>query len=149
MTAIPPIMPQARCSATRRLPLYGDNANEMVVFLDNHAREPFLTEAGGNVEKLQKCADLLVYCARRPRRIPGDRTKPRKYVSRPLGANIYIVGSVAELGNWSTDMAEGPALARATPAWTVFINVPAEQMIEWEALKKATQHGYHLAERSE
>ena len=38
-------------------------------------------------------------------------------------------------------MAEGPALCPSYPAWTVFINVPAEQMIEWEALKKqaATQ----------
>ena len=59
MTAIPPIMPQARCSATRRLPLYGDNANEMVVFLDNHARNRFLTEASGNAEKLQNALTFL------------------------------------------------------------------------------------------
>lgn len=59
LTAIPPIMPQARRSATRRLPLYGDNANEMVVFLDNHARNRFLTEAGGNVEKLQNALTFL------------------------------------------------------------------------------------------
>ena len=33
-------------------------------------------------------------------------------------------------------MAEGPALYPSYPSCTVFINVPAEQMIEWEALKK-------------
>lgn len=39
--------------------LYGDNANEMMVFLDNHDRNRFLTEAGGNVAKLQNALTFL------------------------------------------------------------------------------------------
>lgn len=39
--------------------LYGDNANEMVIFLDNHDRNRFLTEAGGDVEKLQNALTFL------------------------------------------------------------------------------------------
>lgn len=39
--------------------LYGDNANEMVVFIDNHDRNRFLTEAGGNVAKLQNALTFL------------------------------------------------------------------------------------------
>lgn len=38
---------------------YGANANEMVVFLDNHDRNRFLTEAGGNVQKLQNALTFL------------------------------------------------------------------------------------------
>lgn len=39
--------------------LYGDNANEMMVFLDNHDRNRFLTEAGGNIDKLQNALTFL------------------------------------------------------------------------------------------
>lgn len=39
--------------------LYGSSANEMVVFLDNHDRNRFLTEAGGNVAKLQNALTFL------------------------------------------------------------------------------------------
>lgn len=39
--------------------LYGDSANEMVVFLDNHDRNRFLTEAGGNVARLQNALTFL------------------------------------------------------------------------------------------
>lgn len=39
--------------------LYGENANEMVVFLDNHDRNRFLTEAGGNISKLQNALTFL------------------------------------------------------------------------------------------
>ena len=39
--------------------LYGDHANEMVVFLDNHDRNRFLTEAGGSVARLQNALTFL------------------------------------------------------------------------------------------
>lgn len=39
--------------------LYGDNANEMMVFLDNHDRNRFLTEASGNIDKLQNALTFL------------------------------------------------------------------------------------------
>ena len=50
--------------------------------------------------------------------------------------NIYIVGSVAELGTWSVDLAVGPALCPDYPTWTVYIDLPAGATIEWKALKK-------------
>lgn len=52
------------------------------------------------------------------------------------GENIYIVGNVPELGEWSVDLAVGPALCPSYPTWTVFIDVPAGCAIEWKALKK-------------
>ncbi|RRD92320.1 glycosidase [Clostridiales bacterium COT073_COT-073] len=39
--------------------LYGNNANEMVVFLDNHDRNRFLTEASGSIPKLQNALTFL------------------------------------------------------------------------------------------
>lgn len=39
--------------------LYGNNANEMMVFLDNHDRNRFLTEAGKNVKRLQNALTFL------------------------------------------------------------------------------------------
>lgn len=54
------------------------------------------------------------------------------------GENIYIAGSVPELGNWSPDLAVGPALCPSYPTWTMFVDVPAGQTIEWKALKKGS-----------
>ncbi len=54
------------------------------------------------------------------------------------GENIYITGNVAELGGWSTSLAIGPAQCPAYPDWTMFIDVPAGQTIEWKALKKSS-----------
>lgn len=61
-----------------------------------------------------------------------------KNASTLWGENIYIAGNVAELGSWSADLAAGPALCPNYPDWTVFIDVPAGQVIEWKALKKGS-----------
>lgn len=50
--------------------------------------------------------------------------------------NIYIIGNTSELGNWDVELAVGPALCPSYPTWTIFIDVPAGQTIEWKALKK-------------
>lgn len=39
--------------------LYGSHANDMVTFIDNHDRNRFLTEAGGDVNKLQNALTFL------------------------------------------------------------------------------------------
>ena len=39
--------------------LYGSHANDMVTFIDNHDRNRFLTEAGGDVSKLQNALTFL------------------------------------------------------------------------------------------
>ena len=42
--------------------LYGDNVNNMVTFIDNHDRNRFLTEAGGNVQKMQNALTFIFAC---------------------------------------------------------------------------------------
>lgn len=66
--------------------------------------------------------------------VPVEFTVNEAYTT--LGENIYIVGSVAELGNWSADLAVGPALCPNYPTWSIFIDVPAGKTIEWKAMKK-------------
>lgn len=39
--------------------LYGDHVNDMVTFIDNHDRNRFLTEAGGNVDKLHNALTFI------------------------------------------------------------------------------------------
>ncbi|MFI3172926.1 MAG: carbohydrate-binding module family 20 domain-containing protein [Eubacteriales bacterium] len=39
--------------------MYGDNLNDMVTFIDNHDRNRFLTEAGGDVDKLQNALTFI------------------------------------------------------------------------------------------
>lgn len=39
--------------------LYGSHANDMVTFIDNHDRNRFLTEAGGDVDKLQNALTFI------------------------------------------------------------------------------------------
>lgn len=43
--------------------MYGEHLNDMVTFIDNHDRNRFLTEAGGDVDKLQN-ALTFIYTAR-------------------------------------------------------------------------------------
>ena len=42
--------------------LYGDHVNQMVTFIDNHDRNRFLTEAGGNVAKMQNALTFIHTC---------------------------------------------------------------------------------------
>lgn len=42
--------------------LYGDNVNQMVTFIDNHDRNRFLTEAGGDVKKMQNALTFIHTC---------------------------------------------------------------------------------------
>ena len=42
--------------------LYGANVNEMVTFIDNHDRNRFLTEAGGNIAKMQNALTFIYTC---------------------------------------------------------------------------------------
>ncbi|WP_455715950.1 alpha-amylase family glycosyl hydrolase [Anaerosporobacter sp.] len=57
------------------------------------------------------------------------------------GSNVYIVGSVAELGNWNTSKAIGPFFNNTStigvyPTWFYDINVPAGTTIEYKFIKK-------------
>lgn len=54
-----------------------------------------------------------------------------------LGQNVYIAGNVSQLGNWSTASAAGPASCTNTyPTWTLTVNLPAGQTIQFKAIKK-------------
>lgn len=57
------------------------------------------------------------------------------------GSNVYIVGNVAELGNWDTAKAIGPffnntSTIGAYPTWFYDINVPAGTTIQYKFIKK-------------
>ena len=42
--------------------LYGENVKNMVTFIDNHDRNRFLTEAGGDVKKMQNALTFIYSC---------------------------------------------------------------------------------------
>jgi alpha-glucosidase len=52
------------------------------------------------------------------------------------GQNVYIIGSIDELSNWTPSTAIGPASCPNYPTWTITINLPAGQVIEFKAIKK-------------
>ncbi|BDR52287.1 putative cyclomaltodextrin glucanotransferase [Bombiscardovia nodaiensis] len=54
--------------------------------------------------------------------------------STSYGDEIYLTGSVPELGNWSTDtaVAVGPMVCPNYPTWFVVASVPAGQRIEYK-----------------
>lgn len=57
------------------------------------------------------------------------------------GSNVYIVGNVAELGNWDTSKAIGPFFNNTStigmyPTWFYDINVPAGTTIQYKFIKK-------------
>lgn len=52
------------------------------------------------------------------------------------GQNVYIVGNCAELGNWDTDAAVGPAVCPDYPTWTVTAYFTPGTAIEFKAIKK-------------
>lgn len=52
------------------------------------------------------------------------------------GQNVYITGSVPELSNWAPATAIGPASNPNYPTWTITINVPSGQNIQFKAIKK-------------
>ena len=52
------------------------------------------------------------------------------------GQNVYIVGNIAQLGNWNTDNAVGPGSTTNYPTWTFTIPLPAGTTIEFKAIKK-------------
>jgi len=75
--------------------LYGDNANEMVVFIDNHDRNRFLTEAGGNVAKLQNALTFLFTVRGIPCVFQGtEQNKGNTY-------NDLMVGMADTWNRWS------------------------------------------------
>lgn len=53
-----------------------------------------------------------------------------------LGQNIYITGSHEALGSWNTDNAAGPASCPTYPSWSVTVNLPVGQTIQFKAIKR-------------
>jgi hypothetical protein len=58
-------------------------------------------------------------------------------ITTSFGDNIYLTGSVAELGSWSTDpeVAIGPMLTPHHPDWFIVASVPACETIEYKFLR--------------
>lgn len=52
-----------------------------------------------------------------------------------LGQSVYVVGSIAELGNW--DVAQAVKLDPTRyPTWTGMLSMPADRDIEWKCIKR-------------
>ncbi len=56
-----------------------------------------------------------------------------------FGQNVYLTGSVAELGNWDTNKAIGPMFNQVVynyPTWYYDVSVPAGTTIQYKFIKK-------------
>lgn len=53
-----------------------------------------------------------------------------------LGQNVYICGSHSALGSWNTANAAGPAACPTYPSWSVTVNLPVGQTIQFKAIKR-------------
>lgn len=72
--------------------LYGDNVNQMVTFIDNHDRNRFLTEAGGDVSKLQNAITFIFTCRGVPVVFQGTEQNRGN-------ANGQIISGIADTWN--------------------------------------------------
>ncbi|SDT05525.1 alpha-amylase [Paenibacillaceae bacterium GAS479] len=53
-----------------------------------------------------------------------------------MGQNVYISGSIPELGSWDVSKAIGPGSSASYPTWTVTAQLPAGTVVQYKALKK-------------
>ena len=75
--------------------VYGGRANNMVTFIDNHDRNRFLTEAGGNVAKMQNALTFIFTCRGVPVVFQGTEQNKGN-------ANGQIINGIADTWNrWS------------------------------------------------
>jgi len=75
--------------------MYGDHVNQMVTFIDNHDRNRFLTEAGGNVAKMQNALTFIYTCRGIPVVFQGTEQNKGN-------ANGQIIDGIADTWNrWS------------------------------------------------
>ena len=70
--------------------------------------------------------------------LSGDQNQLIFHVnaSTNYGENIYIVGSIPELGSWDTDYATEAMLNPDYPEWFLPVSVPANTYIEFKFIKK-------------
>ncbi|KAK7013737.1 putative glycoside hydrolase [Favolaschia claudopus] len=54
-----------------------------------------------------------------------------------LGENIFIVGSIPELGNWDPASAL-PLSAASYPVWTITVNIPSNTAFQYKFIRKET-----------
>ena len=75
--------------------LYGTHVNDMVTFIDNHDRNRFLTEAGGDVDKLHNALTFIFTCRGIPVVFQGTEQNRGN-------ANGEIISGIADTWNrWS------------------------------------------------
>ncbi|QJC54500.1 hypothetical protein HGI30_20160 [Paenibacillus albicereus] len=53
-----------------------------------------------------------------------------------MGQNVFIAGSIPELGSWDAAKAVGPGSSAAYPTWTVTARLPVGASIQFKAIKK-------------
>ena len=75
--------------------MYGDHVNQMVTFIDNHDRNRFLTEAGGDVYKMKNALAFIYTCRGIPTVFQGTEQNRGN-------ANGRIIDGIADTWNrWS------------------------------------------------
>lgn len=118
--------------------LYGANVNQMVTFIDNHDRNRFLTEAGGNVAKMQNALTFIYTCRGVPTVFQGTEQNRGN-------ANGQTISGIADTWNrWSMQTKDSSGNV-VTDYFNT--NTDTYQLIaslnglrnEYEALRKGTQ----------
>jgi hypothetical protein len=57
------------------------------------------------------------------------------------GENVFVTGSISQLGSWSTDKAvalSATGYTASNPLWTTTIDLPAGTTFEYKFIKKET-----------
>lgn len=113
-----------------------DKAN--VIFNSNGQQTPAASQSGYLVTANAWIKDGVV--SNQAPEQPDNTLVPVKFniknATTLMGQNIYIVGNIAELGNWNPANAVGPATCPEYPNWTITINLPAGANIEFKTVKK-------------
>ncbi len=53
-----------------------------------------------------------------------------------LGQNVFISGNVDALGNWNPANAAGPGYSPSYPTWSITVNLPVGQTIQFKTIKQ-------------
>ncbi|MBW7474940.1 starch-binding protein, partial [Paenibacillus oenotherae] len=110
-----------------------------VIFNSNGQQAPAAQQAGYLVTQ-NSWINNGVISTQAPGDNQGDQlvsvTFNVKNATTVLGQNVYIVGSIAELGSWNPANAIGPGVSTNYPTWSITVKLPAGANIQFKAIKK-------------
>ncbi|QGG57929.1 carbohydrate-binding module family 20 domain-containing protein [Paenibacillus sp. B01] len=107
-----------------------------VIFSSNGAQQPAAQQPGYAVSGREAWIKDGAVSAAKPEQGLVQVTFTIQNAATVMGQNVFIAGSIAELGGWDPAKAVGPGSAAAYPTWTVTAKLPAGANIEFKAIKK-------------